>query len=115
MLQRSLICGMLALWCLSLTGCGDSHESVMQDMVKMMDGVVTDMEGGMAPDKIEAKYASQQKALKARADKLGEPSAAEAKRLETKYKPEIEKLAPRMMQAMLKSGGKGMPNLKFDF
>lgn len=115
MFQRPVVFGMLALVCLTLTGCGDSHESVMKDAVSMMDSMITDMESGMAPDKLKAKYDAKGKDLKARMDKLGKPSAAEEKRLKEKYEPEFTKLMPRIMSAAMKNGGKGMPNLNFGF
>jgi len=112
MFQRPIAVGMIALFCLTLTGCGDSHESVMNDSVSMMNSMVTDMESGMAQDKLKAKYESQGKSLKSRADKLGKPTAAEEKRLKEKFEPEFAKLMPRLMSAAMKSGGAGMPDLK---
>jgi hypothetical protein len=113
MVRRTLLGCLLAFCCVTLTGCGDSHESVMKEALGMMNNMVTDMEGGMAPDKLKEKYDAQGKALKARMDKIGKPSAAEEKRLKEKFEPEFAKLMPRMMQAAMKSGGAGMPKLDF--
>lgn len=112
MFQRQIAIGMFAFFCLTLTGCGDSHESLMNDSISMMNNMITDMEGGMAQDKLKAKYESQGKSLKARADKLGKPSVAEEKRLKEKFEPEFAKLMPRLTTAAMKSGGAGMPNMK---
>jgi len=106
---------MIALVCLTLTGCADSHESVMDDMVSMMDSMITDLEGGMAPDKIKAKYDAKGKDLKARMDKLGKPSAEEQKRLAKKYEEKFKALQPRIVNAAMKGSSKQMPSFNFGF
>ena len=113
MFQRPIAVGIIAIFCLTLTGCGDSHESLMKDSISLMNEMVTDLEGGMAEDKLKAKYDAKGKDLKARADKLGKPSAEEEKRLKEKFEPEFAKIMPRLMGAAMKSGGKGMPKLDF--
>jgi hypothetical protein len=59
----------------------------------------------MAEDKLKAKYEAQGKALQDRMKKLGNPSAAEEKRLKEKYEPEMKKAGEKMMEAAMKKGG----------
>lgn len=75
----------------------------------MMNNLATDIESGMPDDKLKAKYEAQGKSLKERMDKLGKPSAAEEKRLEEKYKGEMEKAGKRMVEVMVKKGSKMNP------
>ncbi len=79
----------------------------MKDALSMMDSMITDMEGGMTPDKLKAKYDAKGKDLKARVDKLGKPSAAEEKRLKEKFEPEFAKLMQRIMSAAMSPAARG--------
>ncbi len=111
MIQRMFLGCLIALFCLSMTGCGDSHDSLLNDTIRMMNDALTDLENGVPEEKMKAKYEAQAKSIEERAKKLGKPSEAEQKRLAEKMLAEMKKMQPRFSKAAEKAGRK-MPNLK---
>ena len=79
MIKRTVAFVVLVALCAALTGCKDSHEAVMKDMISVMKDLtatlktIEDKESAeKAKSKIE-KIAERMKKLKERADELGEP------------------------------------------
>jgi len=111
MFQRTALGCMLALFCLTLTGCADTHESLVNEMVSTLDNALTDMENGVPEDKLKAKYESQFKSISERMKKLEKPTEEQAKRMMETMKTGMQKLQPRMQKIAEKTGKKmpGMP------
>lgn len=92
----------------ALVSCGDSHEKVTKDVISLMNklgdtlGTVTDKASAeAAKDKLKA-LGDEMKALKSRMDKVGKPSGDAEKKLEEKYKSEMEAAMKKMMSATMK-------------
>lgn len=106
----SLMMGALIL--LTAVGCGDTHDKVMGDLLNTFESMnaelaeVKDAESAKAHSDEIAALAEQWEAIAARADKLDQPTKAEADALEEKYKVRIEEvmmefLAQTMRVALL--------------
>jgi hypothetical protein len=108
MFQRCFA-GVVVLFCLSLTGCADSHDSLLNDTISMMNNALTDVENGVPEEQLKTKYEAQAKSIQERAKKLGKPSEAEQKRLAEKMMAELKKLQPRIQKVSEKTGKK-IPN-----
>lgn len=94
-----------------LTGCGgDSHEKVMGDMVGQMkefagtlETIKDEASAKAASDKLN-KIAASMKDLKARADKLGKPSADVEKALKEKYEKDMTEVMGKFMGSAMRIG-----------
>lgn len=113
MFQRPIAVGLIVLFCLTLTGCGDSAESLTNELASMMDNMVADLEAGMPADKLQAKYEAISKDLKARMAKVPDPSPEKQQEIFKKILAKGEELKPRVQAAMKKHKIQGMPNLGF--
>jgi hypothetical protein len=108
-MMRSLILSLAVAVCLSLSGCSSSADSAMKETIAAMNDYADSVERGDSEEK--------QKEFEKKMKDIGEKykdlkvTDAEKKRLEEKYKPEMEKVMKRMMAAMMKKGmqdfGKG--------
>jgi len=101
------------LWVLlfaSLLGCGSPADQLVKEQIQMTNEAADRMESG----KFDPAYAQ---ALQSRTMDIMKKqqelklSPEEQKRLEEKYKPEMEKAAARLMSAMQKMTGKPFPQL----
>lgn len=93
---------------LVFSGCGaDTHEKIANDMISEMKNLVAVLENLKSPEDVEAakpkikKIAERLKAIKKRADKIGDPSEEVQKKLEEKFKKEMAEMGPKLMAAML--------------
>jgi hypothetical protein len=90
----------------------DSFEAMIQDQMVLMKEMVGVLEG--VTDKETAVKAKPEldalnkkgMALKARADKLGKPSAEEEVTLKTKYEKQMEEVGGKMMAQMMRLSAK---------
>jgi len=93
----------------AFASCGgkDTHAKVMGDMIKAMNKMAGALEG--VDDEASAKKAAKtiegmegaMNKLKERADALGEPDEALGKKLEEKFKPELEEAVGKMMKSTM--------------
>ena len=97
----------------ALVSCGDSPEKVTEDMISLMNkmgdtlGTITDKASAeAAKDKLKS-LGDEMKALKARMDKVGKPTGDAEKKLEEKYKTELEAAMKKMMGATMKLSAAG--------
>ena len=95
---------------MALVGCGDSHDKVRSDMLDVisdMNDVLDDVDdkasAEAAKPKLEA-IGERMKDLKARADKLGEPSPEQEKELNAKYEERMGKETMRLFGNMMRVG-----------
>ena len=99
----------LSVFALSLvflaTGCGDSPDSVMKDMIKLMNEATEALESAKdSPDKAKSKLddvATKMEKVAERAKKIGKLDKNKKEALEKKYKSEGEE-AGKKFQAALK-------------
>ena len=86
----------------------DSREKIVEEQLVLMTSMVGLLEG--VTDKESAEKAKPEfatlnekgEALKARADKLGEPSTEEEESLKAKYGPQMEAVAGKLMAQMMR-------------
>jgi hypothetical protein len=95
---------------MALAGCSDSHDKVtadtldiMADMNDVLDGVTDKASAEAAKPKLEA-IGERMKDVKARADKLGEPSAEQQEQLKAKYEERMGKEMMRMFGNAMRVG-----------
>ncbi len=92
----------------ALTGCGDSHDKAMKDMVSVMNRMADTL--ATVKDKATAEAAKEKlkgiteemKAIKTRMDKLGNPTGDAEKALKDKYEKEMSEATSKMMGAAMK-------------
>jgi len=101
-----LACG----FAMALVGCGDSHDKVtadsldvISDMNDVLDGVNDKASAEAAKPELEA-LGERMQDIKARAEKLGEPSAEQKQALEEKYKERMGKEVGRIFGNMMRVG-----------
>ena len=97
----------------ALVSCGDSPEKVTEDMIGIMNklgdtlGTITDKASAeAAKDKLKS-LGDEMKAIKARMDKIGKPTGDAEKKLEEKYKTQMEAAMKKMMGATMKIAAAG--------
>jgi hypothetical protein len=93
---------------MAVSGCGSSADSLMKDMIADMNALADLLEKGDEARINDAKKRLEETGKKLDALKLSEE---DKKKLQEKYKPEMEKAASRMMGGMMKQMGKGLPGL----
>ena len=87
---------------------GDSRDKVIKDQLALMTAMtgllegVTDKESAEKAKPEFTKLNGKGQALKARADKLGEPSPEEEDALKAKYGPQMEEVGKKMMTQMMR-------------
>jgi hypothetical protein len=96
------------LMLLVCSGCGDSHEAVMndqmsltKDMLAIMQGIKDEASASAAKPKMQA-LAEKAKAIEERQKNLGKPSDAEVKQLQAKYGTEMEALMSKVMGEVIR-------------
>jgi hypothetical protein len=94
-----------------VSGCGSKGESLVKEQISLMNQMADEIEGSASKEKLEEIGKKMKETGKQLEDlKL---SADEKKKLEDKYKPEMEKALKRMMDAAMKKskGGFKMPDI----
>jgi hypothetical protein len=95
-----------------VSGCGSKGESLVKEQISLMNQMADEIEGSASKEKLEEIGKKMKETAKQLEDlKL---SADEKKKLEDKYKPEMEKALGRMMEAAKKKVGKAgfkMPDI----
>lgn len=99
----------IVLALLVVIGCGSSADSVVKEQISIMNDTADAIEKG----KTEAEMEPLKKRMDANKKKFEELklTKADEEKLKEKYKPEMEKAAKRMMEAMMgkmKDGLKGL-------
>ena len=95
---------------LLVSGCGDSHESVINDSVKLMKEMtailktVKDEESAKAAKPKLKALSEKMEAIEKRSKALGEPTAEQQKKLEEKFKKENEKVVQEFFAEMMRVG-----------
>lgn len=109
-MKRFALLTLTAVLALSLAGCDPTHDSIMKDnldqmkkMVEILKTVKDESSAKAAAPKIKA-INEEMKKLKEQADKLPKPTAEQQTELEKKYKADIEKLMPELLQEAMRIG-----------
>jgi hypothetical protein len=105
-MKKTLWMVVLMVAAMGVVGCSDSQEKVYEDQLDLMEKTVGILEG--VTDKESAEEAKPEletlsqegEAIKARAEKLGEPTEEEAKELNEKYSEKMTEVANKMMAEM---------------
>jgi hypothetical protein len=112
---------------LSLTlcaGCGDTHESLMDDQIGAMEEVATILEGVKDKDSAKAAkprleaLAKRQQDIEKRVKELGEPTDEKKEQLMKVYAPRLEAVMSRMMKLDIPTDAMselGDPTANFQF
>jgi uncharacterized lipoprotein YehR (DUF1307 family) len=93
----------------AVSGCGDSHESLTKDAIKLTNEMADVLESIKDKDSAEKakpkleKLAEKFKDLKKRMDKIGKPDKAKEEALEKKYKSDAEAAGKRLVTALGKA------------
>ena len=105
------VLSLLALASLGLSQCGggETHEKIMKDMISVMNRMGDTLSG--IKDKASAEAAKgkltalvdEMKAVKARMDKIGEPTGKLSADLKAKYEKEMMAAVGKMSQGMIKA------------
>ncbi len=82
---RSCLLLVCLSFCLTLTGCADSPEALMQDTISMMNEMADDIEAGKSQAELEKKYKSAGEDIKKRAEAL-KPNVTPAQEKELQKK-----------------------------
>lgn len=106
-MYRKSIALLLVSSCFLVVGCADSHDKVTRDsiaqmkkLVNVLEGIKTVEDAKAAKGQLES-IAKNMKALKTRADKLGDPSPELEKKLKEKYEDDLKELMPKMLGVMM--------------
>ena len=109
------VLSLLALASLGLSQCGggETHEKIMKDMISVMNRMGDTLSG--IKDKASAEAAKgkltalvdEMKAVKARMDKIGEPTGKLSADLKAKYEKEMMAAVGKMSQGMIKAMAAG--------
>lgn len=84
----------------TLSGCGNSNDAIAEKMIKAMNEMADAAESG---DKAKIQAATTKFAELVKENKDKKMSAEENKRMEEKYRPQMEAAAKRMQEAMKKA------------
>jgi PHP family Zn ribbon phosphoesterase len=107
----ALTCIVVAV-ALTLNGCESkpTHDSVMREsidkmkeMVDIFKGITDEASANAAKPKLK-KLGEEMKAIKAKADKLGKPTAEQQTALKAKYEPEMKQLTADMFGHVMRVG-----------
>ena len=108
-MRKVTLAGLALALVFTVSGCGDSPESITKDMIKAMNEMADVLESikdkdsaEKAKPKLEA-LSKKMKDLKERADKL-KVDDKKKKELEEKYKDEVAKAGMRLFGALAKVG-----------
>lgn len=108
--MRPLTAILACVCAMALAGCSDSHDKVtadtldiITDMNDVLDDVTDKASAEAAKPKLEA-IGERMKDVKARADKLGEPSPEQQEQLKTKYEERMGKEMMRMFGNAMRVG-----------
>src|SRR5262252_1886859 len=103
-MRRSLSLGIALTICFLLAGCGDTHESITQEMLAkfqelntVLDGVKDEAGAKAAAPKVES-IATEIKDIQNRGTKLGKPSDADQKAMRDKYEKQMTDTMAKLMQ-----------------
>ncbi len=104
-MQRPLIAlGVIVTLCFFLGGCGDTHDSITQEMLAkfnelntVLDGVKDEDSAKAAAPKVEA-ISTQLKEIQTRGSKLGKPSDTDQKAMRDKYEKQMQEAVGKLMQ-----------------
>jgi hypothetical protein len=106
--MRKVASFVLILTALALTGCGDSHDAVMSDMVASMekfnsilDGVKDEASAKAAKSKLEA-LTKEMKVLTERSKKLPKATAEELKSMQDKHEKEFVAVSGKIQKNMFR-------------
>ncbi len=111
-MKKTLWMVVLMVGAMGVVGCSDSREKVTEDGLDLMEEMVGVLEG--VTDKESAEEAKPKleelnkegEELKARAEKLGDPSKEEEKELEEKYGEQMKEVFGKMMAQMARLSAK---------
>jgi hypothetical protein len=110
-MRKSLVSvSVVAALCLTLAGCGDTHDSITREMLaqitelnKILDGVKDEASAKAAAPRVE-RTATKLKEIQDRSTKLGQPSEAEMKAMKAKYEKQMEEQAGKLIGNVMRIG-----------
>lgn len=104
-MRQNLIFPLLAGCCLLISGCGDSHQQVTQESLKLLEKMATLVEGIETVQDAEAvrpeldQLAADLKVLRMRARNLGAPDADGDEQLKSRFGEAQREVSARLSQA----------------
>jgi len=108
---KKLTIAALMLALVPLSGCGDSHEAVMEDTIECMEGVVGVLETIKDKESAEAAkseledFGATMKDIQQRMKDLGEPEKDQGEALKKKYEGRMKELIGKLMKESMRIAG----------